>query len=153
PRTIIPVLIDDCSPRDIHIRLPRIQQIDYRANPTQAMHKLIKFLVDAEYAPDPNAIDQRHLTGQWISAVQPVYYQAGNQWHVQHVQITPSPQGYAVETVKAQKKLQWRMDAKLVANSFLVGRWMSRRKSSQSHGYMTLQISRNGQYMYGHDYG
>jgi len=153
PRTTIPVRINDCIARDIHIRLPRIQHIDFGINRRQAAHKLIKLLVDAEYASSPKETDQRHFTGEWISAVQPVYYPAGSKWHIQRVQITPSPQGYTVETVKAENKLQWRMEAKLIANSFLVGRWASMRKAAQSHGYMTLQISRNGQYMYGHDYG
>jgi len=153
PETIIPILIDDCNPRDIHIRLPRIQHIDYRIDSTQALHNLIKRLVNAEYVPNPVEANRRDLTGQWVSAVQPVYYAAGNQWHIQYVQITYSPKGYAVKTVKAEGKLQWRMEAKLVANTFLVGPWSSRRKSSQSHGYMSLQISRNGQYMFGHDYG
>lgn len=153
PNTIIPILIDDCNSRDIHIRLPRIQHIDYHPDSRQAANKLIKLLVDAEYAPNPRDEDQRHFTGDWISAVQPIYYRAGSQWHIQHVQITSSPKGYTVETVKSEKKLQWRMEAKLVANSFLAGPWVSMRKSSQSHGYMSLQISRNGQYMFGHDYG
>jgi len=153
PKTIVPILIDNCNPRDIHIRLPRIQRIDYRTNHLQAAHKLIKLLVDAEYAPNPKEADQRLLSGSWISAVQPIYYAAGNKWHIQDVQITPSPDGYVIETVKAEKKLQWHMAAKLVGNSFLVGPWESRRKSSQSQGYMSVQIARNGQYMFGHDYG
>ena len=46
---IIPVLKEDCNVKDIHIRLPRIQHVDYRKDPKKARERLIKLLVDAEY--------------------------------------------------------------------------------------------------------
>jgi TIR domain len=148
PDRIIPIRIDGCDPLDIDKRLLGIHYIDYKADTIRATQRLVKLLVDAEYGGF-----RRQLAGSWLSAVQPVYYAAGDAWHIQEVQIVPTPRGYAVVTVRVEGKLQWRLDAKLVANSFLVGRWFSRREGSHSHGYMSLQISRNGMYMFGHDYG
>jgi len=68
-------------------------------------------------------------------------------WHVQDVEISGSPDMYTVKTDSAPGKLQWRLDAKLVANAFLVGIWHSTRVGSRSQGYMTLQLARNGTYM------
>jgi len=49
PGGIIPILIADCNPRDFHIRLPRIQVVDYLRDSRKAVQTLIKRLVDAEY--------------------------------------------------------------------------------------------------------
>lgn len=95
---------------------------------------------------------RRRLFGDWFSAVQPVYYKTGK-WHIQKVQIKPSFFGLVVETVESDGKLQWRMYAKLEDQTFFVGRWKSARPGSISNGYMSLQISPNGKYMCGHDYG
>jgi hypothetical protein len=48
---IIPLLIEKCDLREFHIRLPRIQHIDFWKDPRQAREKLIKYLVDKEYQP------------------------------------------------------------------------------------------------------
>jgi len=48
---IIPILIDDCDSREFHIRLPRIQYIDFRDDRKVAREKLIKLLVDKTYQP------------------------------------------------------------------------------------------------------
>lgn len=103
-------------------------------------------LSDARYAGYGHDI-----MGQWISAVQPVYYQRDG-WYVQDVVILASSDVYTVKTAPALEKLQWRLDAKLVANAFLAGTWHSTRKGSRSQGYITLQLARNGAYMCGHDY-
>lgn len=148
PNKIIPIVIDGSSLRDVHESLPDIHCINYHADSDRATHSLVGLLVDAEYRGL-----QRQLAGKWISAVQAVYYAAGNAWHVQDVEIAPTPRGYSVATIPAPGKLQWRFEAKLVANAFFVGRWFSKRAGSESKGYMSLQISRNGTYMFGHDYG
>lgn len=95
---------------------------------------------------------RRRLYGEWFSAVQTVYYKT-EKWHVQKVQIKASFFGLMVKTKKSKGKLQWRMYAKLEDRTFLVGRWRSEREGSISNGYMVLQISSNGKYMCGHDYG
>lgn len=95
---------------------------------------------------------RRRLYGEWFSAVQPVYYPT-TKWHVQKVRIKPTIFGLVVETIKSDGKLQWRMYAKLEDQSFLVGRWKSLRPGSISNGYMSMQISSNGNYLFGHDYG
>ena len=64
----------------------------------------------------------------------------------------PTYDGYRILTVQENAKLQWRFDAKLIGNAFLAGPWRSTRPGSRSQGYMTLQLSRNGTYMCGHDY-
>jgi len=51
PRRIVPILTEDCKPLDFHIRLPRIQHVDWRSNKEEARNQLIKALVDAEYQP------------------------------------------------------------------------------------------------------
>lgn len=171
PDRIIPLVIDGSDPSLIDERLHDIQHLDYGTDRTQALQRLVQLLVDAQYKGF-----QRHLGGKWICAIQPVYYSrprryckqravqkwmrafrslcfsAEADWHVQYVQITPSLSGYVVDTLPAAGTLQWRWSASLVANAFLVGPWASKRRSSGSHGYMNAQISRNGTYMFGHDY-
>ena len=147
PGKIIQIQIDDCDPGAIDRRLSDVQQIRCESDPIRAMQRLVQTFVDAEYA-----VIHRQLEGRWTSAVQPVYYAKETKWHVQEVDIFPTKDGYAVETKPADGKLQWRLEAKLVATHFLVGRWRSKRIASTSNGYMTLQIARNGLYMCGHDY-
>jgi hypothetical protein len=95
---------------------------------------------------------RRRLYGEWLSAVQPVYYPT-EKWHVQKIQIKPTIFGLVVETIESPGKLQWRMYAKLEDKTFFVGRWKSVRPGSVSNGYMSMRISSNGKYMCGHDYG
>jgi hypothetical protein len=52
---IIPLLVEDCDPSEFHIRLPRIQHIDFRRDKKLAREKLIKLLVDKEYQPNLRA--------------------------------------------------------------------------------------------------
>lgn len=51
PGRVLPILVEDCNLSDFHIRLPRIQHVNWRANPKEARDRLIKVLVDAEYQP------------------------------------------------------------------------------------------------------
>jgi hypothetical protein len=51
PHRIVPILIDKCDLRDFHVRLPRIQHIDYQTPTQEAREKLIKCLVNGEYRP------------------------------------------------------------------------------------------------------
>jgi hypothetical protein len=48
---IVPLLIDDCDSADFHIRLPRIQHIDFRSDIRAAREELIRFFVDATFSP------------------------------------------------------------------------------------------------------
>jgi hypothetical protein len=146
PGRVIPMVLDDATPGDVDPELARFQYGDYRADPQRSMNLLVKILADARYAGYG-----RDIVGKWISAVQPVYYERDG-WHVQEVVISASAEAYTVKTVQAPGKLQWRLDAKLIANSFLAGPWHSTREGSRSQGYMTLQLARNGTYMCGHDY-
>jgi hypothetical protein len=146
PNRIIPVVVDGTDPAKIDSRLAKIQHHDLRREKRRTQERVVKMLRDSRAARFG-----RGIVGKWISAVQPVYYQRPK-WHVQDVQISQSSGNYMVKTVPAPKKLQWRMDATLIAESFLTGPWRSTREGSQSHGYMTLQVSRSGAYMCGHDY-
>lgn len=51
PDRILPILIEDCDLRSIHIRLPRIQFVDFRTDKTKAVQDLVRTLVNAEYKP------------------------------------------------------------------------------------------------------
>jgi hypothetical protein len=146
PSRVIPIVLDNTKPEDIDPRLAKFQYGNYGADKQQSMNQLVKILSDARYAGYG-----RDISGEWISAVQPVYYGC-EEWHVQDVMISASSDIYTVKTVSAPGKLQWRLDAKLVANAFLAGPWHSTRVGSRSQGYMTLQLARNGTYMCGHDY-
>jgi hypothetical protein len=95
---------------------------------------------------------RRRLRGEWFCAVQPVYYTT-DKWHVQKVQIRPTPLGLEVQTVDAPHKLKWRWFPRLEKKTYLVGHWKSTRPGAISHGYMSVQLSSNGKYMFGHDYG
>lgn len=51
PDRIVPVMIEACNPEDFHIRLRRLQWLDFR-NPTNAAREeLVRILVDGEYKP------------------------------------------------------------------------------------------------------
>jgi serine/threonine protein kinase len=47
PRRIIPVLIETCDPRDFHIRLARIQHVDFREDVERARQNLLNTLRQA----------------------------------------------------------------------------------------------------------
>jgi hypothetical protein len=146
PSRVIPIVLDDAKPRSVAAGLEKVQYADYGSDQQQAMNQLVKTLSDARYAGYG-----RDIVGGWISAVQPVYYQRDG-WHVQDVVISAASDVYTVKTAQGPGKLQWRLDARFVANAFLAGPWHSTREGSRSQGYMTLQLARNGTYMCGHDY-
>jgi hypothetical protein len=143
---VIPIVIDDSEPSAVDARLCDYQYYSYVKEPARTIAALTRLLVDAKYGGY-----DRDLSGNWISAVQPVYY-ASRGWHVQTVKIISMADGYRVQTQPGKDKLQWRLDAKLIGNAFFAGPWRSTRAGSRSQGYMTLQVSRNGSYMCGHDY-
>jgi hypothetical protein len=143
---LILVLVDDTNPTDIDPRLSEVQCLDYKKEPLRAVEGLVKLLVDAKHGGYG-----RDLSGNWLSAVQPVYYPS-TAWHVQRVEAVRTPDGYRITTLEEPGKLQWRFDAKFFGSVFLAGPWQSTRPGSQSQGYMTLQVARNGAYMCGHDY-
>jgi hypothetical protein len=146
PSRVIPIILDDTKPEDIDPGLAKLQHGNYGADPQRSVNQLVKILSDARYAGYG-----RDIVGQWISVVQPVYYERDG-WHVQDVVISAPSDVYTLKTLPAPGKLQWRLDAKLVANAFLAGPWHSTREGSRSQGYMTLQLARNGTYMCGHEY-
>ena len=49
PSNIVPILIDNCDPKDFHIRLPRIQWLDFRTDVQKARENLVALLVKHEY--------------------------------------------------------------------------------------------------------
>lgn len=51
PELIIPILLEDCDPHRFHIRIKRIQSLDFRKNTKEAREKLIKLLIEKEYKP------------------------------------------------------------------------------------------------------
>jgi hypothetical protein len=57
PEHVIPILIDDCEPRDFHIRVPRIQYLDFRKQIRESREELVKLLVDSEYKPYVTDVD------------------------------------------------------------------------------------------------
>jgi len=57
PDRIIPILLEDCDPAEIHIRLPRIQFIDFRTDKAEATRRLIRLLVETEYKPFLRELD------------------------------------------------------------------------------------------------
>jgi hypothetical protein len=97
---------------------------------------------------------RRVVYGKWLCAVQTVYYSTPR-WHIQkiHARWCWSRLGIEFKTLDCPKKLQWRWSPKLQEQAYLAGPWESLRPGSTSHGTMILQISSNGLYMFGHDYG
>ncbi len=51
PGRIVPILIEECDLNAFHLRLSRIQHIDFRRDERAGREGLIKVLVDAEYEP------------------------------------------------------------------------------------------------------
>ncbi len=51
PDHIIPILIEDCHLRDFHIRIPRLQYLDFRKRIRDAREALVELLVNSEYKP------------------------------------------------------------------------------------------------------
>jgi len=66
PGRIIPILIADCDPEHINIRLPNIQHIDFRTQPNEARQKLITLFVDIEYNPIRRA---SAIMGDWYGTI------------------------------------------------------------------------------------
>lgn len=48
---IIPIMIEDCNLRDFHMRISRLQFLDFRKDVHKAREDLVKLLVDSEYKP------------------------------------------------------------------------------------------------------
>ena len=112
---------------------------------------------------------RRKLYGEWYLSIQPVFKMEDspkhrgktppNQtalvkaWHIQKVRVRWSPLGLKVQTEDAPRKLQWCWYPRLEKETYLVGRWKSIRPGALSNGYMSVQMSSNGRYMCGHDYG
>lgn len=52
---IIPLLVEDCDRSDFHLRLSRIQYIDFRHEKREAREELVKLLVKREYLESDDA--------------------------------------------------------------------------------------------------
>src|SRR5262249_53850321 len=53
----IPVLIETCDSNDLHLRLPRVQHIDFRNNLQAAQERLLKvWNIDFEYTRQPHEL-------------------------------------------------------------------------------------------------
>lgn len=74
PGRIIPLMIQDCAPTDFHLRLSRLQYIDFHTDPQQGRERLITLLIDAKYRPirRANAI-VGNWTGHWHQHASPHY--------------------------------------------------------------------------------
>jgi hypothetical protein len=94
----------------------------------------------------------RRIYGDWLSAVQPAAYPDMRKWHRQKVHVRPSPFGLRFRPVESPDKLQWEWFPKLHDKIYLAGPWKSTRKGAITRGYMALQMSSNGLYMFGYDY-
>lgn len=75
PDCIVPIMIEDCNPRDFHIRLPRIQYLDFRQSPKKAHEQLIRLLVEGEYKPFVREADaaeplKRKMRAFWLPLVE-----------------------------------------------------------------------------------
>ena len=75
PNCIVPIMIEDCNPRDFHIRLPRIQHLDFRQSPKKAHEQLIHLLVEGEYKPFVREADtpeplKRKMRAFWLPLVE-----------------------------------------------------------------------------------
>ena len=75
PDCIVPIMIEDCNPRDFHIRLPRIQHLDFRQSQKKAHEQLIRLLVEGEYKPFVREADtpeplKRKMRGFWLPLVE-----------------------------------------------------------------------------------
>src|SRR5262249_41691761 len=47
PTRVVPVIMEDCNLWEFHIRLPRIQHIDFRDDERSARHELVKLIKSA----------------------------------------------------------------------------------------------------------
>ena len=94
----------------------------------------------------------RKFYGDWISAI-PVFYGSEAGWHIQYVVYENHPFGPRFKTVDEEDNHQWVFHGRLIDNSYLAGTWESLREGSISSGFMSLQISSDGLYMCGLDYG
>jgi len=63
PGRIVPIILEDCNKADFHIRLPRIQHLDYRTDKKAAREQLIRVLVNAEYKPHLPPKDDGRIHG------------------------------------------------------------------------------------------
>jgi len=73
PGRIVPVLIEDCDLRAIHIRLPRIQYVDFRDVNDDARRRLlscwdIEYRPAARFHPRFRPVGDRYLIGEPLSA-------------------------------------------------------------------------------------
>lgn len=94
----------------------------------------------------------RKLDGIWHSAIQAPYYQ-DEEWHKQKMVISHGLFDIIIKSEEKEGKLQWTSRSKLFQNSFISGSWTSKRPGSLSRGYISLEISSNGKFMWGHIYG
>lgn len=60
---LIPILIDDCDAKRFHIRLPRIQHLDFRDINRAARERLVSLIVDREYKRNSYAGSQALYPG------------------------------------------------------------------------------------------
>jgi hypothetical protein len=63
---IIPILLEECDPQEVHLRLPRVQHIDYSRQPKKAQLTLIRTIRDAL---DGLVIRSPAISGEWAGVV------------------------------------------------------------------------------------
>jgi hypothetical protein len=99
------------------------------------------------------ATKQKRGTFSAIGSPQFNLFTTKPKWHVQRIRVEPAELGFRFQTTKDPVKLQWEWTPRLEGTKYLAGPWKSLQPGSDSRGYMSVQLSSNGKYMLGHDYG
>lgn len=82
PGRVIPIMYKECNLEDFHVRLPRIQFIDFYKDENSARNKLISLLVNIEYDANSRITV---MNGVWKGIVH------------QHIYVNDEPLDYPVE--------------------------------------------------------
>lgn len=95
----------------------------------------------------------RKLKGPWVAACQPLYYEE-TRWHIQPMTCRwKLLRGLLFDADDVDGKLPWQCMTKVQSSGLISGKWRSKRPGSKSRGYVALEISKNGKYLWGHLYG
>jgi len=153
PNAIVPVVFDDCKLEEFHIRLPRIQCLDYRKDPNRAREQLISRFVAALYQPTNYQPKKRaHIAGDWYSFWEP-RLEVSEGWAMEKVTITTQASQHVLQAAQNTHDYRWVGKGSFLTPFVFSLVWSSVKEGSESEGVGTLYRNTQGNHLVGHWYG
>ncbi len=153
--TIIPIVAGTpIDPNDFHVRLQRIQRIDFSKYKSKARERLIKTLVDGIYKPMLDYVPKKsaRITGEWLSFWETKVSDEA-EWIVEKLEVESRGSLHSWRAINNSGGYCWSGYGRFKTSNLFVGTWKVDKPGAESSGIGAFFRNPEGHYLVGHWYG